>query len=102
MCFTHIVQMSGLKDEKSIFLSLPWVRTVFRIWSRKRFISIGLQPSSSILPVFIMPGYLISMLKPQLESSLSRISSRVGKGSCSSSPALPQLLTPDFFSEVMQ
>ena len=91
--------MSGLKEEKSIFLSLPWLKTVLRIWSRKRFISMGLPTSVSIFPVCIMPGYLISMLKPQLESSLVRISSRVGKGSCSSSPAFPQLLTPVSFSE---
>ena len=37
---THIVQMSGLKEEKTIALSPPWLITHSRIGSRNEFISI--------------------------------------------------------------
>lgn len=36
---TYIVQMSALKEEKTILLLPAFIRTVFRIMSKKRFIS---------------------------------------------------------------
>ena len=84
-----MVQMSGLKDENKILRFPAKSRTFFRMTSKNRLISKGAW--HSLVPSLSFMSHLTSMLKPHVSSIFVNASSRVGKGSWSSSTSVNSL-----------